>query len=132
MTPPQAASKQDDGLLTASEIAQLKLDANWVVLSACNTAAGGSAGGETLSGLARAFFYAGSRAVLVTHWEINSAAAVELTTKAFKAIENDPKLSQAEAMRFAMATLVKNDKIPYAAHPSTWATFALIGDGSRK
>jgi CHAT domain-containing protein len=49
----------DDGLLTASEIAQLKLDADWVVLSACNTAAEEKPGAEALSGLARAFFYAG-------------------------------------------------------------------------
>jgi CHAT domain len=55
-------------LLTASEVAQLKLNADWVVLSACNTAAGDKPGAEALSGLARAFFYAGARALLVSHW----------------------------------------------------------------
>jgi CHAT domain-containing protein len=132
LTPPGAATEQDDGLLTASEIAQLKLDANWVVLSACNTAAGGSEGAEALSGLARAFFYAGARSVLVTHWEINSAAAVKLTTGAFSALQRQPGLSQAEAMRQAMAALVRDDTVPDAAHPAVWAAFALVGDGWRQ
>ncbi len=62
LTPPAVASAADDGLLTASEIARfLKLDADWVILSACNTAAGDSPGAEGLSGLAKAFFYAGAR-----------------------------------------------------------------------
>ena len=64
LTPPQRASEEDDGLLTASEVAQLKLDADWVIMSACNTAAGDKLDTEALSGLARAFFYAGSRALL--------------------------------------------------------------------
>src|SRR5262249_8390609 len=50
LTPPQTATDEDDGLLTASEISQLKLDADWVILSACNTAAGGTEGAEALSG----------------------------------------------------------------------------------
>jgi CHAT domain-containing protein len=68
--------EQDDGLLTASEVGQLELDAYWVVLSACNTAAGDVGDAEALSGLARAFFYARARALLVSHWYVNSAAAV--------------------------------------------------------
>ena len=132
LTPPETATVEDDGLLTASEVAQTKLDANWVVLSACNTAAGGSQGAEALSGLARAFFYAGSRALLVTHWEIDSGAAVKLTTGAFDAMETDPRISQAEAMRAAMASLVADESVAFAAHPATWAAFALVGDGGRK
>src|SRR5262245_7007770 len=58
LTPPTHASEGDDGYLSASEIARLKLDADWVILSACNTAAGEAKGAEALSGLARAFFYA--------------------------------------------------------------------------
>lgn len=132
LTPPDKATAEDDGLLTASEVSQMKLAANWVVLSACNTAAGGSQGAEALSGLTKAFFYAGSRALLVTHWEIDSAAAVILTTGAFDAMENDPRLSQAELMRASMAGLVANRNISLASHPATWAAFALIGDGGRK
>ncbi len=132
LTPPETATAEDDGLLSASEVSQTKLDANWVVLSACNTAAAGSQGAEALSGLAKAFFYAGSRALLVTHWEIDSPAAVKLTTGAFDAMENDPRLSQAEAMRAAMAALVSDQTISLASHPATWAAFALVGDGGRK
>ena len=132
LTPPDTATPEDDGLLTASEVSQTKLDANWVVLSACNTGAGGSQGAEALSGLAKAFFYAGSRALLVTHWEIDSDAAVKLTTEAFNAMENNPRLSQAEAMRTAMAALVSDQSISLASHPATWAAFALVGDGGRR
>jgi CHAT domain-containing protein len=58
---------RDDGYLSASEIAALKPDADWVILSACNTAAAGAAGAEALSGLARAFFSPQARALLVSH-----------------------------------------------------------------
>jgi CHAT domain-containing protein len=132
LTPPDAATPQDDGLLTASEVSQTKLDANLVVLSACRTGAGGSEGAEALSGLAKVFFDAGSRALLVTHWEINSHAAVKLTTGAFNAMENNPRLSQAEAMRTAMAALVSDQSIDLASRPATWAAFALAGDGGRR
>jgi CHAT domain-containing protein len=70
LTPPKAQSDVDDGYLSASEVAGLKLDAEWVILSACNTAAGGFEKAEALSGLARAFFYAGARALLVSHWGV--------------------------------------------------------------
>ena len=87
LTPPPdgvttAELEEDDGLLTASEVAQLELDADWVVLSACNTTAGEKGDAEALSGLARAFFYAKARALLVSHWYVNSDAAVKLTTRA--------------------------------------------------
>jgi CHAT domain-containing protein len=83
LTIPNEPSELDDGLLTASEVAQLKLNADWVVLSACNTAAGDKPGAEALSGLARAFFYAGARALLVSHWAVDSDAATRLTTTTF-------------------------------------------------
>ena len=70
LTLPKEPSDTDDGLLTASEVVQLKLNADWVVLSACNTIAGEKPGAEALSGLARAFFYAGARALLVSHWAV--------------------------------------------------------------
>ena len=89
MTPPEVASEEDDGYLTASEIAGLKLDADWVILSACNTAAGGALGAEALSGLARAFFYAQTRALLVSHWEVNSDTTVKLITGAMSRLAAD-------------------------------------------
>ena len=80
LTPPTRGTEVDDGLLTASEIAQLKLDANLVILSACNTASADKPGAEGLSGLAKAFFYAGARSLLVSHWPVASSAATKLTT----------------------------------------------------
>jgi CHAT domain-containing protein len=82
LTPPEKATETDDGYLSASEIAALKLDADWVILSDCNTAAGGAEGAEALSGLARAFFYAGARALLVSHWAVYSDATMKLITGA--------------------------------------------------
>ena len=85
------ALERDDGFLTASEIAALKLDADWVILSACNTAGASGETAEALSGMARAFFYAGARALLVSHWEVGSDAAVKLTTRAFVGDECEPE-----------------------------------------
>jgi hypothetical protein len=72
-----------------------------VILSACNTAAGGAKGAEALSGLARAFFYAGARALLVSHWAVESAATVKLITGAIGATTRDSTLGRAEAPRHA-------------------------------
>ena len=72
LTPPKEPTPEDDGLLRASEVTQLKLNADFVVLSACNTAAAdGTPGAEGLSGLAKAFFYAGARSLLVSHWPVD-------------------------------------------------------------
>ena len=124
---PDKASAEDDGLLTASEVAQLKLNAEWVVMSACNTAAADAPGAEALSGLARAFFYAGARTLLVSHWPVGDEAAVTLTTSAFKEMEADPKLGRAEALRRSMLALI--DKGGVSAHPTVWAPFVVVGEG---
>ena len=127
LTPPASASDLDDGYLTASEIATLKIDADWVILSACNTAAAGSANAELLSGMARAFFYAGARSLLVSHWAVNSDATVELITKTFAALRGDPRIGRAEALRRSMMALIsKGDAY---AHPANWAPFVLVGEG---
>ena len=126
MTPPATATPGDDGLLDASEVATLKLDADWVVLSACNTAGpDGSLGGESLSGLARAFFYAGARAVVATHWAIASKPTVDLTTSMFAAYTKEPNIGRAEAMRRAQAALRAQAA---TSHPFFWAPF-VVGDG---
>ena len=130
LTPPAKGSARDDGLLTASEVAQLKLNADWVILSACNTAAGdGTPGAEGLSGLAKAFFHAGSRALLVSHWPVHSDAAVRLTTGMFVARRNDPNLGRAEALRQSMLALMKDPARPHYAHPKYWAPFVVVGEG---
>ncbi len=124
LTPPDEGSPEDDGLLTASEVTTLKLDADWVVLSACNTAAGG-ADAEPLSGLARAFFYSGARAMLVSHWPVDSQAAVELATGAIDVLAADPQAGKAEALRRAMITVL--GKGGRRADPAYWAPFVTIG-----
>ncbi len=129
LTPPATASEEDSGLLTASEVAQLNLNADWVVMSACNTAAGSNEGAEALSGLARAFFYAGARSLLVSHWEVNSDAAVAITTGAVNAMKAEPKIGRAEALRRAEAALIA--KGGDYAHPSVWAPFVLVGNGEQ-
>jgi CHAT domain-containing protein/Tfp pilus assembly protein PilF len=129
MTPPAEAKGDEDGLLTASEIATFRLDADWVILSACNTAAGDTLGAETFSGLARAFFHAGARSLLVSHWPVQSAAAVKLTSRALAEIRRSPGLSRAEALRRSMAALVSDAADPNNAHPQTWAPFVVAGEG---
>jgi CHAT domain-containing protein len=127
LTPPLRASEEDDGLLTASEVAQLKLDADWVVMSACNTAAGGNDNAEALSGLARAFFYAGSRALLASHWYVDSASAVSLTSGTFAQLKASPAIGRAEALRRSMLVLMGNGG--RSGHPANWAPFVVVGEG---
>jgi CHAT domain-containing protein len=130
MTPPAEARADDAGLLTASEIAAIRLDADWVVLSACNTAAAdGTPGAEGLSGLAKSFFYAGSRALLVSHWPVASEAATRITTTAFDALDRGPAIGRAEAVRRAMKALAESTDTPCMAHPLFWAPFSLVGEG---
>lgn len=126
---PDQPSELDDGLLTASEVAQLRLNADWVVLSACNTIAGDKPGAEALSGLARSFFYAGARALLVSHWAVDSEAATRLTTSTFALLKNEPRIGRAEALRRAMLTYLDDASSPRNAYPAMWGPFALIGEG---
>jgi CHAT domain-containing protein/tetratricopeptide (TPR) repeat protein len=128
LTPPDTPSAEDDGLLTASEVAQLDLDADWVLLSACNTASGdGAPDAEALSGLTRAFLYAGTRALVVSHWPVNSEAAVRLVTGIFGELKRSASIGRAEALRRAM--LVQIGEGGARAHPSYWAPFAIVGEG---
>jgi CHAT domain-containing protein len=137
LTAPDIAGIKGDGLLTMAEILALKLDADWVVLSACNTAAGAGAGAEAASGLGSAFFYAGTRALLVTNWSVHSQSARELITDLFRRQSADSTLSRSEALRQAMTSLLdkgafKDDTGQTAfvyAHPLFWAPYSIIGDG---
>jgi tetratricopeptide (TPR) repeat protein/CHAT domain-containing protein len=134
LTPPAKGTRdanaleRDDGFLTASEIATLKLDADWVILSACNTAGSSGETAEALSGMARAFFYAGTRALLVSHWEVGSDAAVKLTTRAFAELQRHPRAGRADALRLSMQDLLQSGSLA-EAHPSQWAPFVLVGEG---
>ena len=132
LTPPDKATDQDDGLLAASEIAQLKLDADWVILSACNTAHADKPGAQGLTGLAKAFFYAGSRALLVSHWPVESRSATALTEDLFREFEQNPDIGRAEALRRSMLNVAANDNHPQWAHPAYWAPFVVVGEGLRR
>jgi len=127
MTPPAMANSDDDGLLSASEIASLKLNADWVLLSACNTAADdGTPGAEGLSGLAKSFFHAGARNLLVSHWPVVSESTVLITTGAFAELARQPERGKAWALRAAMRRLMDHETYH---HPTYWAPFVLVGDG---
>jgi len=132
LTFPDKPTELDDGLLQASEISALKLNADWVVLSACNTAASDVIGAEALSGLARAFLYAGARSLVVSHWPVADDATARLMTTLFAVAKNEPYLSHAEAMQKAMLSLIKSadsnaSGIPNA-HPALWAPFIVVGE----
>jgi CHAT domain-containing protein len=127
------AGADSDGLLDASEILDLKLDADLVVLSACDTGGAGSegadltglqGGGEALGGLTRAVIYAGGRALVVSHWSVDSAATVRLMTGLFSA----EAPSEAEALQHAQVSLQQS---PEWSHPYFWAPFTIVGDGAR-
>lgn len=129
------ADGQGSGLLTLEDILALKLDADWVVLSACNTAAGEGAGAEAVSGLGRGFFYAGSRALLVTHWPVETVSAKKLVTGIFRSYAQGG-VSRAGALRRSMLALMAEDDLDPAtrrprfayAHPLFWGPYALVGD----
>lgn len=122
------------GLLSLDDILTLKLDADWVVLSACNTAAGDGRGGEAVSGLGRGFFYSGSRSLLVTHWPVETVSAQKLVVGVFNELGNAPQIIRAEALRRSMLKVMSEDggegKLRFSyAHPIFWAPYALVGDG---
>jgi CHAT domain-containing protein len=133
LTPPSSPNESEDGLLTMSEIATLKLDAVWVVLSACNTAGAGldlgSSRNAGLSGLAKAFFYAGTRALLISHWPVASVAAERLTTTVFTELAKDREMGRAEALRRSALALMNSSDGRLLSHPVFWAPFVMVGDG---
>jgi CHAT domain-containing protein len=129
LTPPGQATDNDDGYLSASEIAGLRLDADWVILSACNTAAGSGGRSEALSGLAQAFIYAGARALLVSHWAVDSDAAVKLVTAAVREMARNPRVGRGEALRRAALALIDTGA-GHEAHPAFWAPFVVVGEGA--
>jgi CHAT domain-containing protein len=127
LSPPQDAAPSNDGLLSMSEIAELELDAEIVILSACNTAASdGTLNAEPLSGLAKAFFYAGARSVLASHWEVESASAALTTRRLFELLMQEGETTTAlQAIKLEFIEGKFGDK----SHPFFWAPFSLIGDG---
>ncbi len=130
---PAGATDATQALLTASDVAQLNLDADLVILSACNSGgAGGNTAGESLSGLARAFFFAGARALMVTHWSVNDQVAAYLVVSVLQRMHADPTVGVAGALRATQLSMLQQagQGLPaQIAAPFFWAGFAVIGDG---
>jgi CHAT domain-containing protein/tetratricopeptide (TPR) repeat protein len=133
LTPPAVARDGDDGYLAASEVTTLRLNADWVILSACNTATGDGLSGSGLGELARAFFFAGARNLLASHWPVSDEVAPILINRTL-ALERTG-IPRAEAFRRATRQIRMNrshDTVADSwAHPFYWAPFVLIGDGGR-
>ncbi len=118
----------DDGFLKLEDVFALRLNADWVVLSACNTASPDGGSNEAVSGLGRGFFYAGARSVLVSNWAVESHSARMLTTALFREQAANPQLMRAEALRRSMLHLMDEHASQYG-HPAFWAPFTLVGSG---
>ena len=137
LSSPAVTGGADDGLLTLAEVLKLKMNADWVVLSACNTGAADGEGAEAVSGLGRAFFYAGARALLATMWSVETTSAAALTTSLFARMAKDPGLSRSRALRGAILDLIDGPGMvdpatgeiaASYAHPFFWAPFILAGE----
>jgi CHAT domain-containing protein len=134
LTNPEVQNLKGDGLLKVDTILTMKLDADWVVLSACNTAAGEGEGAEALSGLGRAFFFAGARAILVSSWPVDSEASRKLMTDMFKHYVQDKGMSKPRALQLASIRILEegapDDKeANYSyAHPLFWGPFTMVGN----
>jgi len=134
---PSVTGDDEDGLLTMGEIMKLKMNADWVVLSACNTGAADGAGAEAVSGLGRAFFYAGTRAILVSMWPVETTSARNLTTRLFQYQKEGKEFSRARALRKSILELIDGPGlkdnatgkiVASYAHPLFWAPFIIVGD----
>jgi CHAT domain-containing protein len=123
-------SKPSDELLLASEASTLKLNADWVLLSACNTASPDAPEAQGLSGLARAFFFAGAKSLLVSHWSVRDDVAERLVPAMLLAERSEAKLSHAQALQIASLSVL-DDPTLNATNPAAWAPFTLIGEVNR-
>jgi CHAT domain-containing protein len=134
---PSITGDDEDGLLKMGEIMKLRMNADWVVLSACNTGAADGAGAEAVSGLGRAFFYAGTRAILVSMWPVETTSTRKLTSGLFRYQKEDTTLSRAGALRKSILVLLDGEGmkdhatgkiVASYAHPFFWAPFIVVGD----
>jgi CHAT domain-containing protein len=121
---PGPSGSSEDGLLEAWEMLELKLDAHLVVLSACETGRGRIAPGEGIVGTMWAYFVAGSRALLVSQWKVESVSTTELMTAFHRRLAGGGG-SKAEQLRQASLEVLRE---PRYAHPFYWAGFVLVGD----
>ena len=124
------AQKQDnlneDGLLEAWEMKDLNLNADLVILSACETARGRFTSGEGVIGMSWALFIAGAPATVASQWKVESSSTTELMLEFHRQLLSEKNISKAEALRRASFKLMK---MPNYKHPSYWAGFVIVGDG---
>ena len=123
-------SSADDGWLEAWEIMRLDLDADLVVLSACETARGRIGAGEGVVGMAWSFFIAGARSTLAAQWKVSSASSADLMIAFHKALHDRRAglpLRKALSLRDAQLRLLRD---PRYEHPFYWAAFVIVGDAS--
>jgi CHAT domain-containing protein/Tfp pilus assembly protein PilF len=125
-----AGAAPEDELLLASQAATLTLNADWVLLSACNTASPDAPEAQGLSGLSRAFFYAGARSLLVSHWRVRDDVAPLLIPAMLLAERDNPTTSRAQALRQATLAILDNRSLN-ASDPAAWAPFTLVGEAGR-
>ena len=138
-TPPAKPSAQDDGLLAASEVSRMTLSADWVILSACNTASSdGTPGADSLSSLSRSFLYAGASALLASHWRVADDSTAALTVETLGLRQANAGLSRADALKAAMNAVRTGKRADGSAvpgwtdawaHPGAWAPFTVISNG---
>jgi CHAT domain-containing protein len=112
-------------LLTASEIANLKLEAEIIILSACNTNLDSKMDAEGLAGLSTAFLIAGAQSLLVTHWEVDTEVSAFITTTTIERFRNTPEGGLSNALGYALDRVRET---PRWEHPAMWAPFSVIGD----
>lgn len=124
LTPPAVATPEDDGLLTASDVAGLRLNARWVILSACNTGTGRESGAAGYSGLARAFIQAGAQNLLVSLWPLRDDVADRISVDTVRRSARGQ--SQAEALRGAILSVIDDPGVTNGANPAIWAPFSLV------
>ncbi len=118
---------EKDGYLTMGDVFGLKLNADLVTLSACNTGRGSEVQGEGVMGLTRAFMYTGSPAVSVTLWSVESQSAMELDVGMFRYLAQ--KQARAEALRQIKLALLRGEKGDQYRDPYFWAPLVMFGDG---
>ncbi len=120
-----------DSVLTIDDIITLRLNADWVVLSACNTGYASGNAGDTISALARGFFAAGGRSLLVTQWAVESNSAKDLTTGLFKSYGENASLSKAEATAGIERDMQAGRLGELYRHPYFWGAYTIEGDAAR-
>ena len=129
LSPPDNPTQHDDGYLSRSEILTLRLNADWVVMSACNTASPSGTAAEGFSGLAQAFLHAGARGLLASHWAVDSQATVALVTQTFRSLETQAKANQSKALRAGILHYLSKAS-GSTLHPFYWAPFVVVGTGN--